>query len=133
MGSVGFSAYHPFGFNLDSHCCNSMKCADAFSPPLKKLLFEAFWFTFAAVEIVRFLREPAIEFPQMQAPPKRQAEFIEPMECALVSTLPQGQEWTYEIKLDAYRAIGVRMSSETILYSPQELRQTIPADHGGAQ
>jgi hypothetical protein len=25
-------------------------------PPLKKLLFEAFWFAFAAVEIVRFLR-----------------------------------------------------------------------------
>jgi len=25
-------------------------------PPLKKLLFEAFWFVFAAVEIVRFLR-----------------------------------------------------------------------------
>jgi len=25
-------------------------------PPLKKLLFEAFWFIFAVVEIVRFLR-----------------------------------------------------------------------------
>jgi hypothetical protein len=25
-------------------------------PPLKKLLFEAFWFVFAAAEIVRFLR-----------------------------------------------------------------------------
>lgn len=25
-------------------------------PPLKKLLFEIFWFVFAAVEIVRFLR-----------------------------------------------------------------------------
>ncbi len=24
--------------------------------PLKKLLFEAFWFVFAAVEVVRFLR-----------------------------------------------------------------------------
>ena len=25
-------------------------------PPLKELLFEAFWFVFAGVEIVRFLR-----------------------------------------------------------------------------
>jgi hypothetical protein len=25
-------------------------------PPLKKLLFEVFWFVFAAVEIVRFLK-----------------------------------------------------------------------------
>jgi ATP-dependent DNA ligase len=60
----------------------------------------------------------------------RKAEFIEPMECALASTLPEGQEWTYEVKLDGYRAIGVRTSRETILYSPepQELQQTIPAD-----
>ena len=38
------------------------------------------------------------------------------MECALVSTLPEGPDWTYEVKLDGYRAIGVR-TSETILYS----------------
>jgi hypothetical protein len=25
--------------------------------------------------------------------------FIEPMECAPVATLPEGPEWTYEIKL----------------------------------
>jgi ATP-dependent DNA ligase len=39
------------------------------------------------------------------------------MECALVSELPEGLGWTYEVKLDGYRAIGVRTSSETILYS----------------
>ncbi len=49
--------------------------------------------------------------------PKTNAEFIEPMECALVSTLPEGSDWTYEVKLDGYRAIGVRSSDETILYS----------------
>ena len=47
----------------------------------------------------------------------RQAEFIEPMECAPVSALPDGPDWTYEVKLDGYRAIGVRTSSESILYS----------------
>jgi len=26
-------------------------------------------------------------------------------------------DWTYEVKLDGYRAIGVRTSSETFLYS----------------
>jgi bifunctional non-homologous end joining protein LigD len=45
------------------------------------------------------------------------AEFIEPMECALVAKLPEGSDWTYEVKLDGYRAIGVKGSSETILYS----------------
>jgi bifunctional non-homologous end joining protein LigD len=32
-------------------------------------------------------------------------------------TLPEGSDWTYEVKLDGYRAIGVRTSRETILYS----------------
>ncbi len=41
---------------------------------------------------------------------------MEPMECALVSSLPEGSDWTYEVKLDGYRAIGVK-TSETILYS----------------
>jgi bifunctional non-homologous end joining protein LigD len=48
--------------------------------------------------------------------PERKPEFIEPMECALVSTLPEGSDWTYEVKLDGYRAIGVK-GGETILYS----------------
>ena len=38
------------------------------------------------------------------------------MECALVSTPPEGLDWTYEVKLDGYRAIGAK-ASETILYS----------------
>jgi ATP-dependent DNA ligase len=49
--------------------------------------------------------------------PKGKAEFIEPMECALVSALPEGSDWTYEVKLDGYRAIGVRTSRDSILYS----------------
>src|SRR6267378_1419607 len=49
--------------------------------------------------------------------PKRKADFMEPMECALVSALPEGSDWTYEVKLDGYRAIGVKSSRETILYS----------------
>ena len=49
--------------------------------------------------------------------PKRKVEFIEPMECALVSKLPEGPQWTYEAKLDGYRALGVRTSRETVLYS----------------
>ena len=49
--------------------------------------------------------------------PNRKPEFIEVMECALVSTLPEGPDWTYEVKLDGYRAIGVKNSRETILYS----------------
>jgi len=39
------------------------------------------------------------------------------MECALVPKLPEGPQWTFEVKLDGYRAIGVKSSRETILYS----------------
>jgi ATP-dependent DNA ligase len=39
------------------------------------------------------------------------------MECALVSKLPEGPEWRYEVKLDGYRTIGVKTSREAILYS----------------
>ena len=54
---------------------------------------------------------------KLVALPGRKAEFIEPMECALVPKLPEGSDWTYEVKLDGYRAIGVRTSNEAILYS----------------
>jgi DNA ligase D-like protein (predicted ligase) len=46
-----------------------------------------------------------------------EARFFEPMECALVSKLPEGPDWTYEVKLDGYRAIGVKTSRDAIIYS----------------
>ncbi len=49
--------------------------------------------------------------------PRRMTAFIEPMECALVSSLPDSSDWTYEVKLDGYRVIGVKTSHETTLYS----------------
>jgi hypothetical protein len=54
---------------------------------------------------------------RLQSLPKHKADFIEPMECALVPKLPEGPQWTYEVKLDGYRAIGVKTSREAILYS----------------
>jgi bifunctional non-homologous end joining protein LigD len=39
------------------------------------------------------------------------------MECLAVAKLPEGSHWIYEIKLDGYRAIGVKNDRETILYS----------------
>jgi ATP-dependent DNA ligase len=44
----------------------------------------------------------------LDSPPTRKAEFIEPMECALVSRSPEGPDWTYEVKLDGYRARSPR-------------------------
>jgi ATP-dependent DNA ligase len=48
---------------------------------------------------------------KLRSLPKREAGFIEPMECLAVAKLPEGAEWVWEIKLDGYRAIAVRNGS----------------------
>jgi ATP-dependent DNA ligase len=39
------------------------------------------------------------------------------MDCLPVSELPEGEGWTYEIKLDGYRLEAVKNGGETTLYS----------------
>jgi DNA ligase D-like protein (predicted ligase) len=43
--------------------------------------------------------------------------FIESMECLPVSTLPEGKNWSYEIKLDGFRLEAVKKNGKTTLYS----------------
>jgi DNA ligase D-like protein (predicted ligase) len=52
-----------------------------------------------------------------KALPARTADFIESMECLPVSEVPEGPEWTYELKLDGYRLEAVRSQKEITLYS----------------
>jgi len=47
----------------------------------------------------------------------RKIGLIETMDCLPVSKLPEGAEWTYEIKLDGYRLEAVRNTKEVTLYS----------------
>src|ERR1700735_2825027 len=49
--------------------------------------------------------------------PTARARFIESMECLPVSKLPQGAEWSYEIKLDGFRLEAVKKNGKTTLYS----------------
>src|SRR5258706_2854441 len=50
--------------------------------------------------------------------PKREASFITPMDCLAVATVPKGSEWIYEVKLDGFRAIGMKLANGTLaLYS----------------
>lgn len=48
------------------------------------------------------------------------AGFIEAMECLPVTKLPEGPDWTYDIKLDGYRLEVVRAGGETTLYSRRQ-------------
>ena len=45
---------------------------------------------------------------RLQSLLKEDAAFVEPMERLAVSKLPEGSQWLWEIKLDGYRAIGVK-------------------------
>jgi bifunctional non-homologous end joining protein LigD len=43
--------------------------------------------------------------------------FIETMDCLAVPKIPEGPEWTYEIKLDGFRVEAVKQYSKVTLYS----------------
>ena len=58
--------------------------------------------------------------PKQSSLPRRPAGFIETMDCLPVSRLPEGPEWTYEIKLDGYRLEAVRSAVGTTLYSRRQ-------------
>ena len=45
------------------------------------------------------------------------AHFIEPMLCVAAAELPQGSEWTYELKLDGYRGLGHSLNGRSRLLS----------------
>jgi ATP-dependent DNA ligase len=45
------------------------------------------------------------------------AKFIEPMLLLSAETLPDGPGWSYELKLDGYRAIGIKTGGTVRLRS----------------
>jgi len=49
--------------------------------------------------------------------PKTKARFIEPMLLLRVEKLPQGADWSYEIKLDGYRALAIKSGGKVQLRS----------------
>jgi DNA ligase D-like protein (predicted ligase) len=51
------------------------------------------------------------------ATPNRKAVFIETMDCLPVEKIPEGPEWTYEVKLDGYRLEAVKSDGKVTLYS----------------
>jgi DNA ligase D-like protein (predicted ligase) len=48
------------------------------------------------------------------------ARFIPTMDCLPVTKIPEGPQWTYEIKLDGYRLEVIREGGKTTLYSRRE-------------
>jgi DNA ligase D-like protein (predicted ligase) len=55
--------------------------------------------------------------PAKKVTPRAVARFIETMDCLPASTVPQGPEWTYELKLDGYRLEAVKTKGNVTVYS----------------
>src|SRR5436309_16070017 len=49
--------------------------------------------------------------------PPASARFIEPMLLLRTDSLPSGEQWLYELKLDGYRAIAFRRNRDVSLRS----------------
>jgi bifunctional non-homologous end joining protein LigD len=56
-------------------------------------------------------------------------EFVAPMLARAVAELPEGDEWLYEIKLDGYRALGLKHGDTTRVLSRKD--KTLSADFPG--
>jgi DNA ligase D-like protein (predicted ligase) len=59
------------------------------------------------------------------------AHFIEPMECLPVEKIPEGDVWTYELKLDGYRLVAVKAGGKVTLYSRRGTDLTQRFEHIG--
>ena len=56
----------------------------------------------------------------LSALPTAKLRFIEPMYARLVSELPAGKKWLYEVKFDGYRCLAGRDSKKVTLWSRKE-------------
>jgi bifunctional non-homologous end joining protein LigD len=52
-----------------------------------------------------------------KAASKMAASFIDTMDCLPVAAVPEGSEWTYELKLDGYRLEAVKTRGKVTVYS----------------
>jgi ATP-dependent DNA ligase len=62
----------------------------------------------------------------------RVACFIESMECLPAAVIPEGDQWTYELKLDGYRIEAVKAKGKVTLYSRRGNDLTKRFDHVAA-
>jgi hypothetical protein len=64
--------------------------------------------------------------------PKVKAGFIEPMLLLPTSTLPEGEAWGYELKLNGYRAIAFKTGGrDTFAHETTRISTGVSGDCAG--
>jgi DNA ligase D-like protein (predicted ligase) len=58
-------------------------------------------------------------------PPKVQAKFLEPMLLLRTESLPEGDDWIYELKLDGFRAVAFKTAGKVYLRSRNDKDFTV--------
>ena len=53
----------------------------------------------------------------LDALPQSEFDFIQPMQCGIATSLPEGEAWEYELKLDGYRALAIKHGGKVRLLS----------------
>jgi len=84
---------------------------------MRRLLYPARVRRRAVVEVVSEIPRSKVGQAVKQTTIRFRAAFIEPMLCAPVKELPEGPGWEYELKLDGYRALGLKSEGHARLYS----------------
>src|SRR5438105_15665895 len=59
----------------------------------------------------------SVSAARRRAAPPAAARFVEPMLLLRTDSLPSGEQWLYELKLDGYRAIGFKRNGDVSLRS----------------
>ena len=63
--------------------------------------------------------------PDLSSLPVAKMEFVAPMLAKPVQQLPQGAGWSYELKLDGYRALVVKANGNIALLSRRRNRSSM--------
>lgn len=66
------------------------------------------------------IKAPAAKSRQRPSSSAKPPAFVAPMSAREVADLPEGDEWIYEIKLDGYRALGLKHGDDLSVVSRQK-------------
>jgi bifunctional non-homologous end joining protein LigD len=75
-------------------------------------------------------KKQALKVPGLPRLPKAKPRFIPPMLCLSRKELPEGPEWTYEIKFDGYRVLAIKEENnrvELLTRNQKRVTSTFPA------